>query len=56
MLTSNSAPAAASSSTGSRWYRRRSQNCLSFQASSQMVSAIRRPSSSHSICRSAGRK
>ena len=34
----------ASSSTGSRRYRRRSQNCLSFQASSQMVSAIGVPS------------
>ena len=39
MLTRTSAPCAASSSTGSRRYRRRSQYCLSFQASSQMVRA-----------------
>ena len=47
-----SAPAPNSSSTGSRGYRRCCQYCLSFQASSQMVSAIGWPRSVHKSSRS----
>src|SRR5208337_1031971 len=51
MLSTKFPPAWISASTGSTEYSRCRQNCLSFHASSQMVSAMRLPQNEKSSCR-----
>ena len=56
MLRTKLPPALTRDSTGSTLYRRRGQKCLSFQASSQIVSAICLPQNGNSTWLRAGAK